>query len=212
MVFFRYRQQPITAVGISTVGAFSLFTIGTQWALGILVINGVMLLLISPDRLERMFENTPGLGFWGILAGSSVWLIATVYFFTSLWESWFSVLIEEIAYRGLLYGALLRLTTRWPAMIISTTYFFLAHGEPALSSIMLGGICAYLVEGYRSLISGIVIHGLWNLCLYMNAWFINGFKVDPKLYLFWVTVIGGVGFMLSLVTNRDRDKALCAIS
>lgn len=79
---------------------------------------------------------------------------------------------------------------------------------PALSSIMLGGICAYLVEGYRSLISGIVIHGLWNLCLYMNAWFINGFKVDPKLYLFWVTVIGGVGFMLLLVTNRDRDKAL----
>lgn len=110
--FFRYRQQPITAVGISTVRAFSLFAIGTQWALGILVINGVMLLLISSDRLERMFENTPGLGLWGILAGSSVWLIATVYFFTSLWESWFSVLIEEIAYRGLLYGALLRLTTR----------------------------------------------------------------------------------------------------
>lgn len=210
--FFRYRQQPITAVGISTVRAFSLLATGTQWALGILALNGVILLLMSPDRLERIFASTPGLGFFGIFAGSSVWLVATVYFPTSLWETGFSVIYEEVAYRGLLYGALRRLTTRWPAMIISTTYFFLAHGEPSLPAIMLGGICAYLVEEYRSLIPGIVVHGLWNLCLYMNAWFISGVKVDPSLYLFLVTVIAGVGFILLLVTNRSRDKALSAVS
>lgn len=86
----------------------------------------------------------------------------------------FAPIFEEIAFRGLLYAALRRRLAFFPAAIVSTSIFALAHGYSLIGFISVfwsGFLWAWIYERTGSLIPGIVAHAMNNLlvCLTVMA-------------------------------------------
>jgi len=86
----------------------------------------------------------------------------------------FAPIFEEIAFRGLLYATLRRRLTFFPAAIISTSIFALAHGYSLIGFISVfwsGFLWAWIYERTGSLIPGMVAHAMNNLlvCLTVMA-------------------------------------------
>lgn len=74
-------------------------------------------------------------------------------------------LIEELVFRGLLFGALRRYVTFWPAALVSAVLFGAAHVEPAhaIQAGLLGLVLAWLYERSFSLWVPIAAHMVNNL-------------------------------------------------
>jgi membrane protease YdiL (CAAX protease family) len=86
----------------------------------------------------------------------------------------FAPIFEEMAFRGLLYATLRRRLTFFPAAIISTCIFALAHGYSLIGFISVfwsGFLWAWIYERTGSLIPGMVAHAMNNLlvCLTVMA-------------------------------------------
>ncbi len=86
----------------------------------------------------------------------------------------FAPIFEEIAFRGLLYAALRRRLAFFPAAIISTGMFALAHGYSLIGFVSVfwsGFLWAWIYERTGSLIPGMVAHAMNNLlvCLTVMA-------------------------------------------
>ena len=86
----------------------------------------------------------------------------------------FAPIFEEIAFRGLLYATLRRRLAFFPAAIISTSIFALAHGYSLIGFISVfwsGFLWAWIYERTGSLIPGMVAHAMNNLlvCLTVMA-------------------------------------------
>lgn len=86
----------------------------------------------------------------------------------------FAPIFEEIAFRGLLYATLRRRLAFFPAAIVSTTIFALAHGYSLIGFISVfwsGFLWAWIYERTGSLIPGMVAHAMNNLlvCLTVMA-------------------------------------------
>lgn len=74
--------------------------------------------------------------------------------------------VEELAFRGVLYGTLRRRLPVWPAAVLSVAIFALAHGYGALglASVFASGLLWTLAyERTRSLLPAILAHGVNNL-------------------------------------------------
>ena len=73
--------------------------------------------------------------------------------------------VEEVLYRGGLYGALRQRFRPWVANVISSGVFAFSHpyvfGRPHV--LIAGILCAYAYERTRSLRAPIIFHILWNL-------------------------------------------------
>lgn len=86
----------------------------------------------------------------------------------------FAPIFEELAFRGLLYATLRRRLAFFPAAIISTSVFALAHGYSLVGFISVfwsGFLWAWVYERTGSLIPGIMAHAVNNLlvCLTVMA-------------------------------------------
>jgi membrane protease YdiL (CAAX protease family) len=86
----------------------------------------------------------------------------------------FAPIFEELAFRGLLFGMLRRRFKFFPAALISTSLFALAHGYSLigfLSVFWSGFLWAWIYERTGSLIPGMIAHATNNLlvCLTMMA-------------------------------------------
>ena len=70
-------------------------------------------------------------------------------------------LVEEIGFRGLLYGYMRGRTGVVPSIIVSSLVFAVLHIViPPL--FVMGAILAFLAERYRSIVPGIVLHATNN--------------------------------------------------
>lgn len=86
----------------------------------------------------------------------------------------FAPIFEELAFRGLLYATLRRRLAFFPAAIVSTSIFALAHGYSLIGFISVfwsGFLWAWIYERTGSLIPGMVAHAMNNLlvCLTVMA-------------------------------------------
>jgi membrane protease YdiL (CAAX protease family) len=83
--------------------------------------------------------------------------------------------VEELTFRGLGYSLLERFG-RWPAIVLVGLLFGLAHGLvlslPVIA--VFGGVLAWIRSVTRSVIPGMVLHGLFNLVALVAAVTING--------------------------------------
>ncbi|MDH5183879.1 MAG: CPBP family intramembrane metalloprotease [Gammaproteobacteria bacterium] len=81
----------------------------------------------------------------------------------------FAAVFEELGFRGLVYGTMRsRLNARW-AIVISALLFSSLHLYSLagfLSVLWSGVVLAYMYERYRSLLPGMVVHGIGNLFSY----------------------------------------------
>ncbi len=96
-----------------------------------------------------------------IIWGSS-WLVAGEALDGIVWAP----LVEEIAFRGVLFATLRTRMGVWPAVVSSAAIFALAHGYSVVgfASVFLSGVLwALAYERTRSLWPGMLAHGLNNL-------------------------------------------------
>lgn len=101
---------------------------------------------------EGLSENL----LWG-----PAWLVALDVLDSSVWTP----LVEEIAFRGVLYGALRTRTGPWPAAIGSAIVFAAAHDYSVLgfAAVLWSGLMwAYFYERTRSLLPAILAHSANN--------------------------------------------------
>ncbi len=96
------------------------------------------------------------------LLWDSPWLIAAGTLDAVVWTP----VVEEIVFRGILYGTLRRGTGAIPAALASAAIFAVAHGYGAAgfaSALWSGIVWAVAYEKTRSLLPGMVAHGVNNL-------------------------------------------------
>jgi len=158
----------LTPAGLGFVDGFGLRPAGGGWlplarAAAILAGGGIAvdiaLGLISeaagvPSHWTEWFDEDLAWGSAGVLVGS---LLGTVVF---------APLLEEIVFRGLLYGTLRR-WLGWPvAAVLSAAVFAAAHGYgvAGFGSVFASGIMwAVAYEKTRSLLPGMVAHAANNI-------------------------------------------------
>ena len=85
--------------------------------------------------------------------------------------------IEELLFRGGLYGALRKRFRPWPANLLTSGLFALSHGYVfALPNVLvLGIVSTYAYERTRSLRTPILLHVLWNT--------LGATRTEPILWL-----------------------------
>lgn len=117
----------------------------------ITVVSGV--LQITPHWADGLME--------GVLWGPP-WLVACETLDSVVWAP----LIEELAFRGVLYATLRMTVGVWPAVGLSAAFFAMVHGYGAIGfiSVLWSGILwALAYERTRSLLPAILSHMINNL-------------------------------------------------
>ena len=191
--FFYYVGQPLSTVGCSRGSWASLGLPGVLVALIALFLDYVAMGLCSvlaPSLSDSLvvaniasyFEQNGTLRPMGFL------LLEEVFWFAN-------ASIEEIEYRGLLYGALRKSMAPLPAQLLSAAAFMAAHGWVNPYAFAVGWVTASLREKYQSLIPGIVFHVVWNVGLEIEGLTIRGTGVAPPMFYVSAAALTGVAYV-----------------
>ena len=180
--FFSYVGQPLSTAGFSRESWASLGLLGLRMALIAIFIGCVAMGLYSflapsfydetvSSNTQTYFEPNGSLRPLGFLMLEQVLWVAIV-------------LLEEINYRGLFYGALRKQMAPLPARFLSAAAFMVGHGWVQPFPFAMGWVTAYLREKYQSLIPGIVLHLAWNVSMDIGGLTIRGMGLSaPPFYL-----------------------------
>ena len=84
--------------------------------------------------------------------------------------------VEELAFRGLLYGWLRQRFDIWPSVIASSLFFAVMHDAPMLilPITVVGIILALLYERYQSIWPCVIAHGTFNGINLLGFYFLQG--------------------------------------
>ncbi len=135
------------------LGAAALALIALALAGDALIDWGVRRLGFPPHWADGLFEGL----LWEPLGSFLIDAFSAV-----VWAP----IVEEIVFRGLLYGTLRTFLGMWPAAIASAAIFALPHGYAvagSLSVLMSGVLWALAYERTRSLLPGMIAHAANNL-------------------------------------------------
>ena len=99
---------------------------------------------------------------------------------------------EEIVFRGILVGGLLRMRQKpWVAIVCPALVFALSHGDYSLlvDHTVFGIICGWLYWRTKSLLPGILIHIINNSTAFFLMLFGNDFNVEPSAYFLLLLIV-----------------------
>lgn len=171
-ILFYYRarlNQSYRVIGLSPENLGINLLFGLRWLVRIfLVLYGVFFLLLrfqsvqaSQDWLMRLSRQRGIvyilLNFFEKMWGTGSLLMPILFMVL------FRPLMEEIVFRGLLYGPVRKKTDPVMATLLTTVLFTLAHESYNGHYLFSGLLFAFLYERTESLIPGIVVHGFINL-------------------------------------------------
>jgi hypothetical protein len=163
-----WTARYLSARGMSLPMAFGLKTpTGGLWRLagatsvvvGLSVLGEAVIMIVigalnyTPHWADGLLEDM----LWG-----PPWLVACEMLDSTVWAP----LIEELAFRGVLYATLRRMVGVWPAVGLSAGFFSLVHGYGAVGFVSVfwsGVLWALAYERTRSLLPAILGHMLNNL-------------------------------------------------
>jgi membrane protease YdiL (CAAX protease family) len=113
--------------------------------------------LAAVANLLSMLAGSAGSG--SVATGISPGAVALVLHVALL-----APIAEEIAFRGLIYRHLRRAMVPWVAMLLSAAIFSVMHGSfgQSLWAFLLGLVAAFAYEQTRSIVTPMLIHGLFN--------------------------------------------------
>lgn len=135
---------------------------GTLWGLGAIppaiAVNAVTFVLFGVEQTNPQVEMLAP-------AGPSLWGFLLVLPLVSVLVPF----VEELAFRGVLYGWLRRHLTSGLTMALSAVVFSIAHGIPQLipALLLVGLLLARLREMENSLWPCIAMHGVFNAVMTM---------------------------------------------
>ncbi|MDR3710209.1 MAG: type II CAAX endopeptidase family protein [Capsulimonadaceae bacterium] len=124
---------------------------------------------------SHLFPNTPDPSNPAIdLTIKSSGLMARAALFVTICV--LAPIFEETMFRGLFYQAARAKIGIWPAIVLTGIVFGLVHPVSIVGSIplmLLGSVFAWLAETRKSLLPGMVAHGLQNLLSFLSMLFLS---------------------------------------
>ena len=183
-------RPPIPAIELLSCSSGGLLS-ALRWLCGVLLVMAIAGTIAPSETVTRAFRMDAHTAGW-------------MYFLTLLVAAGCAGLIEEVGYRGLLYGVLRTRMDPLMAMVLMSACFMLAHGGVNPLAFGMGLITARLVENYHSVMPGIILHIGWDLAAGTNAWFLGAMNVDPHSY-FEVAVIVLAGALLAIRMIRKTS-------
>src|SRR5581483_5301158 len=170
LLFYRLAiNQPYAVLGLSTERIGIRLIFGLRWAIGCFLVGYVLFYLF----LE--FQNQQSSHEWLLRLSRQTGMVTVVLnFFEKIWGGgslWmpvlflvvFKPLVEEVIFRGLLYGPIRKKTDPVIAALTTSVLFMLADGSYRGHHLISGLLLAYLYERTGSLLPGVLLHGLINL-------------------------------------------------
>ncbi len=198
-LFFRYIGQPLRTLGFSIDDAGQGLLSALGWLFGMVFLVAVAGIIASPDSVAAAFHMD-------IDRSKELPAAAALYFVKLLVAASLAGLVEETGYRGILYGGLRTGMSPAAAMGLTAACFMLAHGEINPFAFGMGLLCAWMVERYRSVLPGIVLHTGWDLATGINIWFLGAVKWDPQSYFQTVALLTGAACAAVWITGRRWKK------
>lgn len=123
---------------------------------------GALLVSLFADFLNHNLLDKSEFIYYNQFKGSPV-----PYLLTIVSVAVIPAIFEEIAFRGIMFNELLKVTRVKPAIMVSTIMFTILHFS-LLSAIWIfpiGLILGYLRAKYRSIFYGIIGHFIYNTCV-----------------------------------------------
>jgi len=129
-------------------------------------------------------------------------------------------LVEEIIFRGIMMGGLLKRVKPHVAIILSATAFFIMHGsiQQSFYQIILGFVLSILFYITGNIFYSIIFHFLNNLIVVLLSYFniggfLNGFSISVggilgAIGLFLLGVAAIIGILIVIKQIQKRKKTL----
>lgn len=187
-LFFLALRQPVRTAGLASPPLAGILY-ALRWLSGILLVVAVASIIAPAETLITVFRAKPD------AAPES-------YFMRLLVAAACAGFIEEVAYRGILYGALRKRLAPIAAIVVTAACFMLAHGEVNPLAFGMGLLCGWMVEKYHSLLPGMIVHTGWDLASGINAWFVGAMNLDPHRYFQAVALLTGTVFVAVWIMGK----------
>jgi len=204
-LFFSYIRQPLKTVGLSREYWGSLSIPGVRWTLVAVFMSSLVFGLASVR--QPFGAANAALPYISHYLESDGSLRPIGYLLVEQACGVFLVTIEEIHYRGLLYGALRKRMGPLPVRYMTAIAFMMAHDWIDPVPFIMGWLTATLRENYQSLIPGIVLHLGWNTALSLSALTIHGIGVDPATYYFCEAGLAAIAYVVVSTSSRFQPKS-----
>lgn len=135
----------------------ALIVTGALLSLGINFLFAVTGLTGSSESYQQVAKNQFSLPLW-----------LAVLFYGIL-----SPVVEETVFRGIVYNALARNTSKGIGIVGSALLFGVFHGNPVqmLYGSLMGVIMAYIYQKYQNLTAPVLFHGAANVAIYAVTYF-----------------------------------------
>lgn len=158
-------------------------------------------LSLFPDRWLELIESQMRLGGWMML---TVVVAAPI--------------LEEILFRGIIQGSLVRKYGPWRGVLVASAVFGIVHGIPQqmVNAFFVGMVLGFVYYCSRSLVVVMVIHAINNAVSYFS-WIVSGEQMNytwemvdnRRIYfiLYAIALVVLVLFYVAVVRRIRRDRA-----
>lgn len=209
IIFLYIFRSDLTMMGLGREQLRSeAILIGVKW--GFAALCAVMFLgMVSSQAIMKSFVfYTSALGKQGELAQLGINELLSELMTVIIGMGLVS-LIEEIAYRGLLYKTLRVRMSPSLAAFVSSLCFAFPHAVLSVPIFLMGYGNALLLEKYGSLVPAILIHATWNIGMRVVGWCLIVFQIDATALFkvgFLVTFLGALSAWVALrIRAHERE-------
>lgn len=163
-----------------------------------------MLTIIMPDFMTASYEETAQAIYGsGILSQILAAVIA-------------GPIVEELIFRGLIYNRVKRISSVMPAAVISSVLFGIYHGNwvQAPYAFIIGMVCVYIYEKYKSMAAPIILHMSANLLsVIISALAATMIETSENtvqvselqqmmIYMIMTVITGALAFAVSIIIKK----------
>ncbi|MFQ5579884.1 MAG: lysostaphin resistance A-like protein [Nitrospiria bacterium] len=166
-------RKPYAVLGVSFQQLPRQMVMGLRWIVGYFILGNTFLFLISFIFVKLL--NLPAILEYVLVrqrqtmrgGGALLGLIETEFGAGKLWMPMIFLvvigpLLEELVFRGFLYGPIRRRAGSTIAIFLTALLFMLGHGHISQTTFVFGLFFAYLYESTQSLMPGFFFHALLN--------------------------------------------------
>lgn len=109
--------------------------------------------------------------------------------------------LEEITFRGLIYSKLKEAFPRWISSFITSLVFAIVHFSLSIFTVIIaffmGLFFNFLVDRYKSIIPGVLVHMSYNLVVTFIAYNIN--NIDFSVFEVPIVVVSIIIFVIAII-------------
>jgi hypothetical protein len=123
----------------------------------------------------------------------------------------FGPLVEELLFRGMIFGKMRRVFSFWPSALVSAILFGVFHLNlvQGVYAAVFGVVLAFVFEKTETIWGCYMLHALFNLCSYIIAGYetaLSNFGIYPPVYAEVILGVISLGIVIVLIRRFGTSK------